>query len=129
MKKLIVLHCLLSVCGFSRTFICSSDISQTPHDTFIINVSEKISSIKYERHRFFGSEEMSLVRDVPGCGAIKSTLFSKTSIYLECEGDGDSGFLEILMDGQNIAGVIIFPEGNIGYVDDTLLDLSCRESK
>jgi hypothetical protein len=112
----------------AEVFICSSAPSSTPYDVFIISVdAQKQSKIEYQRFPFFGAEILPFTQAVQGCAPAQYATVTATEVYVECDGDGDAGYVSLdRVEGQ-ITGTVNFPEGNIGYKEDTSLAVFCRQ--
>lgn len=128
MKTLLFLTVAFSAMTASaNTFVCETGPEATPSDVYLINFGgEENTTVQYQRYPFYGAEVMSLIFDVPGCAPAQRASLSASELYVECDGDGDSGYLSLKLDGDKIEGRISFPEGNIGYSEDTELSVSCR---
>lgn len=132
MKSLVLFVGLMSAPSVwaDTTLTCSVDPAARPHDTFRISfVGNQKATVRYQRSASLGSEEMPVIADLPGCAPSSVSQITSKKIYVECAGDGDAGVIDlnILQDGR-VLGTIRFPEGNIGYREDTVLRVACRKS-
>jgi hypothetical protein len=137
--KFLIVFLVASMTSFANadvSLVCKTALNKTPVDTFVIkHVDGRGGSISFSRQQRFDSTPGPL-KLIPGCEEgsrseheILDLREIKQSVYVECAGDGDAGFAKINMDGSIIRGKISFPNGNIGYVDNTTLEVSCSSRK
>lgn len=130
MRSLLFLLIALAMpAAFAETYVCETGPEAKPSDVYIINFQGNENTvIQYQRFPFYGAEVISPTLDVPGCAPAQVAYKSSSKLYVECDGDGDAGYLSIKLDGDKIQGTVDFPEGNIGYPDNTILTVSCRKN-
>lgn len=115
------------------TLVCGmTDTDAQPYLTFIVKKSAgtQAAAISYVRSAFFGSEEFKIEQPIPGCDAdpLRHSEFSASSAYVECDGDGDAGYISVkkLLGSPNYQGAMAFPNTGIEGYSDTSLPVSCR---
>lgn len=121
-------------------YLCSMGEDAKPHYTFLITVTDidalgnrdgVVASIQYQRNQFYGSEEMSPLLTVPGCGKDEHTYayaHEKNEVYVECAGDGDAGFISIKTPARGeMTALLQFPNGNLEFNDEDQIALTCRK--
>lgn len=116
---------LTLVCGMKNT-------QATPYLTFIVkrDAGAEHASITYVRSAFFGSEEVQFERPVQGCEAanVHATDVSADEVYVECNADGDAGFLSVSRQtGDTFVGHMTFPNTGVEGYDDQSIAVSCEK--
>jgi len=116
-----------------------SDLDARPYLNFNIAIAAPadvtVAKMSYTKSAFFGSEEFVVEQPLRGCQNAKvsfkyvrrSTILK--SIHIECDGDGDAGFVTLTRTkAGNFQGGINFPEGKreIGQLEDSELKIHCR---
>lgn len=116
----------------TKRIVCSQqDTKAVPYYTFTINVyNDQSVSIEYVKSAFLGSEEFQVVRPISGCakGEISLAEIKRDSLYVECSGDGDAGYLSVKRNSKGVlTGNMTFPNsGPDGRLDDVSLPVACR---
>jgi|GEM_PF-6230451 len=136
-KSLVLLAVFASSSAFAaeRTWICPmKDTSAAPYVTFIVrSATADSASISYVASAFFGSEEVVIEQPVPGCQADENHAVEITarSLYIECDGDGDAGFLSANKSGRSrsFKGSMTFPNSGVAGIDDRGVRITCTEQR
>ena len=116
----------------AKNLTCSmSNTKARPYYSFLVNFDGSgQASIDYVKSAFFGSEELVVARPIAGCESAQiSTLnAAKNSLYIECDGDGDAGYLSVKRTNKNTwLGSMSFPNSGPEGLDSVSLKVSCRE--
>ncbi len=116
------------------TLVCGmKDHQGTPYLTFIVTreAGAEHAGITYVRSAFFGSEEVQFEQQVPGCEAanVQTTEVTGDEIYVECNADGDAGFLSVSRQGTSdvFTGHMTFPNTGVEGYSDQSLAVTCQQ--
>jgi hypothetical protein len=115
----LIVTSLISVQAFSFSLFCRPTKvvnSQLRGDSFIVKYSPRKSSIYLVRN--------NKLFPIKGCSPVAWSKHYKKQAYLECQADGDAGYLQLQFSNR-IMGILSFPEGNVGYQEDTRIPLNC----
>ena len=113
---------------WAKVIKCQTKADAQPYDVYTVEInSDGVSRISYDRTPFSQSSVQSTNKKVPGCYPAQNTVDTPRGIYIECDGDGDAGYLLITKANDQLTAVLSFPAGNIGYPEDTVLDLICTQ--
>lgn len=115
------------------TLVCGmQDQNAAPYLTFIMKrqAGAQKAGISYVRSAFLGSEELQFEQPVPGCEAanVGTTAISADEAYVECDGDGDAGYLSLTRQPATgvFEGAMAFPNSGVEGYDDQSIAVSCR---
>lgn len=136
MKKLFLvvltgLTVLSAVPAFAGVgYVCSVNPNTRPYDTYFIRFQNPTTaSVSIMRRAGHGSEEVAYEQRIGGCSPAQRAYFTSRKIYVECDGDGDAGFVDLRTDREGrIAGSVNFPEGKreFQFPSDTSIPVRCH---
>ena len=142
--KLLIYSILITCYAFatSEQFICGSKSLFDSRRMELRIVSENSNFSLYAVTHADGFELAPQQRPVSGCDDMKLLEISPSELYLECNADGDAGFITLNFSNlsrrtlpygsisyTNITGQFVFPEGNELFPEDTILNLECKKVK
>ncbi len=126
LKLILILMAAGNAFGADVTLICKNPKKNAkPEDAFILRFEgKKKASMTFIRKasRTGHTHEAP----IPGCVPAAQALIDGNKYSVTCEDNGDKGIVNLVRSRSGkITGSIQFPEGAIGYRDDTVIAVEC----